>query len=231
MRRKLAGCILAGGYGSRVKHIVGDYLPKAMLPIGGRQLLIDVAVQKMLDTVADPIIVACGHRSTSLIEHVSDAFPERRIVFWVDREICGPTNAVVRVHQTFFRDDEVDVVVIPSDQVYDFGLQPAIDSHRKIGAYVTEVTVLPNVAHCKKVIVSDGRCVSVIGHRIVGGEFLRWLEESPERASLNLLDLMLDFSRVTETPPHIFTYEHCLWEDLGEETRYRNFRQGVEDPL
>lgn len=230
MRRRLAGCILAGGYGSRVKHLVGDYLPKAMLPTGGRQLLIDVAVQKMLDTVADSIIVACGYRSALLIDHVSNVFPERRIVFWVDREICGPTNALVRVHQTFFRDDEVDVVVIPSDQVYDFGLQPAIDSHRKTRAYVTEITVLPNVAHCKKVTASDGMCVSVIGHRIVGGEFLRWVEESPERVSLGLLDLVFDFSEVTETPPNIFTYEHCLWEDLGDEERYRNFRESVGDP-
>lgn len=223
MDPQIMGCILAGGYGSRIKNILGDHLSKSMLPIGEGILLVDVAVQKMLETSADPIVVAFGYRGLPLVDYISEAYPDCRIIFFRDEELFGPANVLVQIYRQFSQDNIKNVVVIPSDQVYDFDLQPAIDSHVSKKADITEITVSQDVDHCKKIALGNGESASIIGLRIVGRRFLHWLQKQSQKLTLAMYDVSLAFRRLKTTRGNVFTYRSPLWEDLGEEARYLKF--------
>jgi NDP-sugar pyrophosphorylase family protein len=66
--------VLAGGLGTRVAHLTGPDLPKALLPVGGRPF-IDVKLAELVAGGADEIVLLVGHNATALERHLRDAAP------------------------------------------------------------------------------------------------------------------------------------------------------------
>jgi NDP-sugar pyrophosphorylase family protein len=66
--------VLAGGLGTRVAHVTGPDLPKALLPIGGRPF-IDLKIAELAAGGADEIVLLVGHNADALEQHLRAAAP------------------------------------------------------------------------------------------------------------------------------------------------------------
>jgi histidinol-phosphate phosphatase family protein len=89
--------ILAGGHGTRVRHLTGPEQPKAMLPVDGRPF-IDFKLASLAAAGATDIVLLVGHGAAPLREHVGggEAFGVR--VTYVDEgeELVGTGGAIAR---------------------------------------------------------------------------------------------------------------------------------------
>jgi N-acetyl-alpha-D-muramate 1-phosphate uridylyltransferase len=66
--------VLAGGLGTRVAHVTGPDLPKALLPIDGRPF-IDFKVAELVAGGAEEIMLLVGHNADELERHISESRP------------------------------------------------------------------------------------------------------------------------------------------------------------
>jgi MurNAc alpha-1-phosphate uridylyltransferase len=64
--------VLAGGLGTRVAHVTGPDLPKALLPIGGHPF-IDFKLAELTAEGADEIVLLVGHNADALEQHLREA--------------------------------------------------------------------------------------------------------------------------------------------------------------
>ena len=63
--------VLAGGLGTRVAHVTGPDLPKALLPIAERPF-IDFKIAELVAGGADEIVLLVGHNADALDRHLRD---------------------------------------------------------------------------------------------------------------------------------------------------------------
>jgi histidinol-phosphate phosphatase family protein len=89
--------ILAGGHGTRVRHLTGTERPKALLPVDGRPF-IDFKLASLAAAGATDVVLLMGHGAAPLREHVGggEAFGMR--VTYVDEgdELLGTGGAIAR---------------------------------------------------------------------------------------------------------------------------------------
>jgi NDP-sugar pyrophosphorylase family protein len=95
MRRAIA--VLAGGLGTRVAHLAGADVPKAMLPVCGRPF-IDLKLAELVAAGADDIVVLAGHGADALRAHVGVHTEAGVPVSFVDDgpELLGTGGAIRR---------------------------------------------------------------------------------------------------------------------------------------
>lgn len=63
--------VLAGGLGTRVRHLTGDVIPKAMLEVAGRPF-IDFKLASLMEAGATRVIVSMGHHGERLRRHLEE---------------------------------------------------------------------------------------------------------------------------------------------------------------
>jgi NDP-sugar pyrophosphorylase family protein len=63
--------VLAGGLGTRVRHLTGGRVPKALLPVAGRAF-IDHKLDELREAGATDVMMLIGHGAEALEEHVGD---------------------------------------------------------------------------------------------------------------------------------------------------------------
>lgn len=73
--------VLAGGLGSRVAHLTGSHLPKALLPLDGRTF-IDVKLEELREQGVEEVVLLVGHGSSALREHLGDGSAHGLRISW-----------------------------------------------------------------------------------------------------------------------------------------------------
>jgi len=90
--------VLAGGLGTRVAHLTGPDLPKALLPVAGHPF-IDLKIAELLAGGADEIVLLVGHNAHELDRHLRESTrPDRARVQCVEDgpELLGTGGAIRR---------------------------------------------------------------------------------------------------------------------------------------
>jgi histidinol-phosphate phosphatase family protein len=89
--------VLAGGHGTRVRHLTGPELPKALLPVDGRPF-IDFKLASLAAAGATDVLLLVGHGGRELREHVRTGAPFGLRVTFVDEgdELLGTGGAIAR---------------------------------------------------------------------------------------------------------------------------------------
>lgn len=89
--------VLAGGLGTRVAHLTGPDLPKALLPIDGTPF-IDLKLAELAESGASEVCMLVGHGSEPLRRHVGDAGDHGLDVSWLEDgpTLLGTGGAVAR---------------------------------------------------------------------------------------------------------------------------------------
>jgi N-acetyl-alpha-D-muramate 1-phosphate uridylyltransferase len=139
MNRSVA--VLAGGLGTRVAHLTGADVPKAMLPVCGRPF-IDVKLAELVAAGAEEILVLVGFGADALRAHVGGETEGGVPVQFVEDgpSLLGTGGAIRRA---------LDLLPDPfwttyGDTLLDVELEPAEDQLRLNPARAGVMTVLRN---------------------------------------------------------------------------------------
>jgi histidinol-phosphate phosphatase family protein len=88
--------VLAGGHGTRVRHLTGPELPKALLPVDGRPF-IDFKLASLAAAGATDVVLLAGHGGHALREHVGGAALGLRVMYLDEGdELLGTGGAIAR---------------------------------------------------------------------------------------------------------------------------------------
>lgn len=90
--------VLAGGLGTRVAHITGEDIPKAMLPVCGRAF-IDWKLAELVAAGADEVVMLVGHGASSLRAHIGPTTHDGVSVQYAEDgpQLLGTGGAIRRV--------------------------------------------------------------------------------------------------------------------------------------
>jgi NDP-sugar pyrophosphorylase family protein len=115
--------ILAAGKGTRM-HPLTEEVPKALLNIGGKTL-VDWAIERLVKSGIDKIVVAVGWKGSMIQDHLATSTDtEVRIVDAIDYE-TGPLQTMATAIETF--DD--DFLLTPVDVLIDSSAISGLISH------------------------------------------------------------------------------------------------------
>jgi len=124
--------ILAGGFGTRLAHIISD-VPKPMAPIAGVPFL-EYLISHLRNSGVDSVIMLTGYLSSVISDHFGDGtrfgIP---IDYQVEKEPLGTGGAVALALRERFPEGE-SVLVVNGDTFFDFDLQCFLEFQGKRSA-------------------------------------------------------------------------------------------------
>lgn len=126
--------ILAGGFGTRLKHVVSD-VPKPMAPINGKPFLaylLDSLVEKGITKV----VLATGYKHQIIEHHFGNSFNDIEITYSVENEPLGTGGAIANAMSLVDKSDK-EVLVLNGDSYFDFDLTSILEFHQKNGSDIT----------------------------------------------------------------------------------------------
>jgi D-glycero-alpha-D-manno-heptose 1-phosphate guanylyltransferase len=124
--------ILAGGFGTRLSHIISD-VPKPMAPIRGTPFLVFV-LEYISQFRFNKIIMATGHKSKIIEEYFGNNYKGIDIVYSVEKEPLGTGGAIKKALSYCVGEN---VCVINGDTYFDVDLNIMRDFHKKENAKLT----------------------------------------------------------------------------------------------
>ncbi len=127
--------IMCGGVGSRLRPLT-ETRPKPLVRFLGREIL-----DRTLD-VADALGIkdthlALGYKAQEIVSHCENKTYRTRIHYHIEAKPLGTAGGV----KNSVGESDGDVLVLSGDNVFDFDLSEAVDSHVSRGADVTIVCV------------------------------------------------------------------------------------------
>ena len=109
--------VLAGGFGTRLRHVVAD-VPKPMAPVCGRPFL-EYVLDDHTDKGATRIVLAVGYRQEVIRAHFGGAYRGAEIVY-SSEDAPLLTGGAIRQGLTFCRGERV--VIVNGDTFFDVDL-------------------------------------------------------------------------------------------------------------
>jgi D-glycero-alpha-D-manno-heptose 1-phosphate guanylyltransferase len=127
--------ILAGGFGTRLKHIVSD-VPKPMAPVCEKPFL-----KYILDYLADnginKIIMAVGYKKDAIIKHFGNSYREREIIYSSEDTPLFTGGAIKKALMNCNNDH---VFIINGDTFFEVNLEKMQEFHYKNNSMLTIAT-------------------------------------------------------------------------------------------
>ncbi|RLD56506.1 MAG: D-glycero-D-manno-heptose 1-phosphate guanosyltransferase [Bacteroidetes bacterium] len=118
--------ILAGGFGTRLKEVIGEDIPKPMAPVDGRPFL--EYLFKYLDKWGvERLILATGHKHEVIEAHFGDRFNKQEIVYSREEEPLGTGGAVKKAMEYV---NGYSGYIINGDTYFDVNLWKLANSFR-----------------------------------------------------------------------------------------------------
>lgn len=106
--------ILAGGFGTRLKHVIED-VPKPMAPINGVPFL-EVLLNKLDLEGVTKIVIAVGYKKEVIINHFGHQFKNISILYSEENEPLGTGGAALKAMQCL---DSEYVYLLNGDTIFD----------------------------------------------------------------------------------------------------------------
>jgi NDP-sugar pyrophosphorylase family protein len=127
--------VLAGGLGTRMKHILGD-MPKLLAPVGERPYL-----AYLLDWLrrfgARRVVLGLGHRADAVVAYINaNPVADMSLAIVIEPQPLGTAGAI-RFARSELRTDPV--LVVNGDSFVDADLCGLLARHREVGALGTVV--------------------------------------------------------------------------------------------
>lgn len=106
--------ILAGGFGTRLKHIVSD-VPKPMAPVSGKPF-IEYILNDLNQKGFKRIILAVGYKSETILNYFGSQYKNIELNYSYEDEPLGTGGAIKKVLEHCF---EKEVFIINGDTFFD----------------------------------------------------------------------------------------------------------------
>lgn len=149
--------ILAGGFGTRLRHIVKD-VPKPMAPICGKPFLWYV-LNDLKDKGIDRFILAVGYKKECIKEFFGCSFCGIEILYSDENE---PLYTGGAIKQALSLCQQTDIFIINGDTFFDVNLAEMYRAHQKNKATLTIAT------KCMKDFNRYGTVITDETKRIIG---------------------------------------------------------------
>ena len=120
--------VLAGGFGSRLKHLVPD-LPKPMAPVGGRPFL-EYMLERLVEAGLNEIILSVGYRADVIRDHFGASWRGASITYAQEQVPLGTGGAIANAAKYAPRQD---VLVLNGDAFLDLDFKALLDWRRDRG--------------------------------------------------------------------------------------------------
>ncbi|WP_233807104.1 nucleotidyltransferase family protein [Paraburkholderia sp. HP33-1] len=100
MNSPLPCLILAGGFGTRLRSVLGDECPKALAPIGGRPFL-GWLLQALARQGVPEAVLSLGFGRDSIRDFVASSRPDIAVSFVEEREPLGTGGAIIHALRSY----------------------------------------------------------------------------------------------------------------------------------
>jgi len=134
MLKTTEAVVLAGGLGTRLKHLLPD-LPKSMAPVNNRPFL-EYLFDSLIKQGIKKVILSVGYKHEVIIEHFKDKYKSLHIIYAVENEPLG-TGGAIAYSFTFAAGDQV--FVLNGDTLFPAVLKELEDIHFSKNASLTIV--------------------------------------------------------------------------------------------
>lgn len=129
--------ILAGGFGTRLSHIVKD-VPKPMAPVANRPFL-EYILDYLLENDIKKIILATGYKHEIIEEHFRSLYKDAEIMYSVENEPLF-TGGAIKKALNYCKDD--NVFIINGDTYFNVDLHEMKKFHLENNSEITIATKL-----------------------------------------------------------------------------------------
>lgn len=124
--------ILAGGFGTRLSHVVSD-VPKPMAPVYGKPFL-TYLIDRLIDAGIRRVILATGYKHECIESYFGTAYRGIEIVYSQETTPLFTGGAILQAAQKI---QSEDFVVLNGDTLFDIDLQKLYDFHVQNHANLT----------------------------------------------------------------------------------------------
>ena len=114
MRKVTEAIVLAGGFGTRLQHIVND-VPKPMAPINGVPFLTFI-FKKLIASGIEHVVLSTGYLHDKIEDYYHDTFEGLRISYAQEKEPLGTGGAIL---YGLSKTKTEDVLVLNGDTLFD----------------------------------------------------------------------------------------------------------------
>lgn len=172
--------ILAAGYSTRLYPLTKNF-PKALLPIQGKEIIRYMLedLQKVKE-VDETVLLTNSHYFRLFETWMKTYFPKIRVMdngtTSKDDRLGAIGDLQLALQKTGWQDD---VLVLPSDTLYEFDLQKVVDFYHKNKGFTSVVRDCEN----KEIIREKLGCAEVDGNKLVS------FEEKPKKPKSTLLSV------------------------------------------
>ncbi len=120
--------ILAGGFGTRLKHVISD-VPKPMAPINGRPFL-DFVLDYLIEQGIREVIMAVGYRHEQIINHYQNQYHNLKIQYLIEDKPLGTGGAILNA---FTHANLENAFIVNGDTYFPVDLNLFEYIHRSLG--------------------------------------------------------------------------------------------------
>jgi D-glycero-alpha-D-manno-heptose 1-phosphate guanylyltransferase len=168
-KRITEAIILAGGFGTRLKHIVSD-VPKPMAPINGIPFL-SFLFHKLIAAGIEHVILSTGYLHEVIESCYGNVFETLRISYSTEEEPLGTGGAILLGMSKVCMDN---VLVLNGDTLFEIDFAKLMDYHLQKGSLLTIALREENeVSRYGSVLVDDeGKITSFAEKNKVHGKGL-----------------------------------------------------------
>lgn len=124
--------ILAGGFGTRLQHIISD-VPKPMAPVCNRPFLEHI-LEYLRRFDVKKVVMATGYKSDVIREHFGNNYKGIEIIYSVEKSPLGTGGAIKKALSSC---SEKNVCVLNGDTYFDVDLKKMFEFHEQADAIVT----------------------------------------------------------------------------------------------
>lgn len=124
--------ILAGGFGTRLSHVVSD-VPKPMAPVYGKPFL-TYLIDRLIDAGIRRVILATGYKHECIESYFGTSYRGIEIVYSQETTPLFTGGAILQAAQKI---QSEDFVVLNGDTLFDIDLQKLYDFHVQNHANIT----------------------------------------------------------------------------------------------
>ena len=132
LKKSVPVIILAGGFGTRLRHVVQD-VPKPMAPINGRPFL-EILLDYLVDQQIERVILATGHQADVIKEHFGNRYSSIQIFYSHETTPLGTGGAIKQAFEAFDLDE---AIVLNGDTFFPVSLARLQYFHHQFNSDVT----------------------------------------------------------------------------------------------
>ena len=161
--------ILAGGFGTRLRSVIGDY-PKPMAPINDRPFL-EYILDWLIASGVREVTLAVAYRWKIIADHFGDRYKEITINYSVEKSPLGTGGALKLALERVKRDEQV--AVVNGDTYFPCDLKSLSKYHRSHPSVLTVATLaITDSSRFGSVIIDHSGTIQSFKEKSASGEAL-----------------------------------------------------------